>query len=108
MADIINLTLDYHNEIQLNGYQSLYKGDKGDTPVKGVDYFTQEEVEDITQSVKEDVLSSIAIPTKVSELTNDSGYLTAVPSEYATMTQVNDAISSAVADSITSALGGSY
>lgn len=43
------------------------KGDKGDdgfTPVKGVDYFTEEDIE------------SLNIPTKTSDLTNDSGYIT--------------------------------
>ena len=43
------------------------KGDKGDdgyTPVKGVDYFTQEDI------------ASLNIPTKVSDLSNDSGFIT--------------------------------
>ena len=45
------------------------KGDKGDTgspgytPQKGVDYFTQEDI------------ASLNIPTKTSDLTNDSGYI---------------------------------
>lgn len=34
------------------------------------------------------------IPTKLSELTNDSGYLSSIPSEYVTETELNDAISS--------------
>ena len=33
------------------------------------------------------------VPTKVSQLTNDKGYLTSVPSEYVTETELNDAIS---------------
>ena len=33
------------------------------------------------------------VPTKVSQLTNDKGYLTSVPSEYITETELNDAIS---------------
>ncbi len=40
------------------------KGDDGHTPVKGVDYFTEEDIE------------SLNIPTKTSDLTNDSGYIT--------------------------------
>ena len=63
------------------------KGDKGDvgekgyTPVKGVDYFT------------EDDIASLNIPTKTSDLTNDSGYITTIPSEYITETELNNAIS---------------
>lgn len=37
--------------------------------------------------------NSSDIPTKVSQLTNDSGYLTSVPSEYITETELNEAIS---------------
>ena len=33
------------------------------------------------------------VPTKVSQLANDKGYLTSVPSEYVTETELNDAIS---------------
>ena len=32
---------------------------------------------------------TVSVPTKVSELTNDSGYLTSVPSEYVTETELN-------------------
>ena len=34
-------------------------------------------------------VSSLNIPTKVSELTNDSGFLTSVPSEYVTESELN-------------------
>lgn len=40
------------------------EGDKGYTPVKGVDYFTQEDIE------------SLNIPSKTSDITNDSGFIT--------------------------------
>lgn len=40
------------------------KGEKGDTPVKGVDYFTPQDIEDLN------------IPKKTSDLTNDSDYIT--------------------------------
>lgn len=36
-----------------------------------------------------DLTNKPTIPTKVSELTNDSGYLTAIPSEYVTETALN-------------------
>lgn len=72
------------------------KGDKGDTgekgqdgtdgkdgytPVKGVDYFT------------EDDIASLNIPTKTSQLNNDSGYITTIPSEYVTETELDNVIS---------------
>jgi hypothetical protein len=38
------------------------KGDKGDTPVKGVDYFTPREIEEITQKIIGIVESRIRIP----------------------------------------------
>lgn len=63
------------------------KGDNGYTPVKGTDYWTQADKEEIKQYVKGE------IPTKISELTNDSGYLTSIPSEYVTETELNEAIS---------------
>lgn len=62
----------------------LIKGEKGDTPVKGVDYFTEEEVAEVEEQIKKDLeipdLEPYALkedlPTAVSELTNDAGYLT--------------------------------
>ena len=63
------------------------KGDNGYTPVKGKDYWTHADKEEIKQYVKEE------IPTKTSELTNDNGYLTSIPSEYVTETELNEAIS---------------
>ena len=43
------------------------KGDKGDKPIKGIDYFTQEDIDWVNSLVK--------VPTKVSELENDVPYL---------------------------------
>ena len=63
------------------------KGDKGDqgiqgeagyTPIKGTDYFTAEDI------------ASLNIPTKVSDLTNDSNYLSAIPEEYVTETELEN------------------
>jgi len=48
------------------------KGDKGDTPVKGVDYFTDEDIDEISDAAA----SKVHVPTSVSELANDAGYLT--------------------------------
>lgn len=57
------------------------KGDKGDTgekgvdgytPVKGTDYWTTSDKQEIVT----DVVNEIDIPTKTSDLTNDSGFIT--------------------------------
>lgn len=37
----------------------------------------------------ERIVGNVTVPTKVSELTNDSGYLTAVPSEYVTESELS-------------------
>lgn len=41
------------------------------TPVKGTDYYTQEEIEAIKKAIQD----GIVIPSKVSELENDSGFI---------------------------------
>lgn len=53
---------------------------------------------------------STTIPTKTSDLTNDSGYITSVPSEYVTETELNTAIAGKAntADLATVATSGSY
>lgn len=48
------------------------KGDNGYTPIKGTDYWTQADKEEIKQYVKGE------IPTKTSELTNDSNFTTSI------------------------------
>lgn len=48
------------------------KGDKGDTPVKGTDYWTTSDKQEIVSNV----LNEIDIPTKTSDLANDSGFIT--------------------------------
>lgn len=51
------------------------KGDKGEdgyTPVKGVDYFTEEDKQEFLNKIE----SKIEIPTKVSQLENDENYAT--------------------------------
>ena len=60
------------------------QGEPGHTPIKGVDYFTQEDI------------NSLNIPTKTSELENDSGFMTdyvetdpTVPSYVKSITQEN-------------------
>lgn len=48
------------------------KGAAGYTPVKGTDYWTENDKKEIKEYVKDE------IPTKTSQLTNDSGFLTEV------------------------------
>ena len=65
------------------------KGDKGEKgqdgyiPIKGTDYWTEADKDEIKEYVKDE------IPTNISELINDTGYLTSVPSEYITETELN-------------------
>lgn len=55
------------------------KGDKGDTPIKYVDYFTPEDIKEIEKQLEIPDLSDYAkkadLPQKVSELENDKNYL---------------------------------
>ena len=49
----------------------IVDGKDGESPVKGVDYFTAEDKSEIAQEIGE----LIDVPTKTSELTNDSGFV---------------------------------
>ena len=48
------------------------KGEDGYTPIKGVDYFTEADKVELAEKTAE----LIDVPTKTSQLTNDSGFLT--------------------------------
>lgn len=67
------------------------KGTDGKTPVKGTDYWTPADKNEIKEYVKDE------IPTKTSQLTNDSGFLTEIE---LTPEQLND-ITEAVVESQT-------
>lgn len=56
--------LDKGNEGTEEEFLNSLKGEKGETPVKGVDYFTEEDI------------ASLNIPSKTSNLTNDSDFTT--------------------------------
>ena len=56
--------LDEGNEGTEKEFLNSLKGEKGDTPVKGVDYFTEEDI------------ASLNIPGKTSNLINDSDFTT--------------------------------
>lgn len=60
------------------------QGNDGHTPVKGVDYFTSDDI------------ASLNIPSKTSDLNNDSGYITNSVTDltnYTTTTDMNTALS---------------
>ena len=59
------------------GFLKGDKGDKGDTPIKGQDYYTEVDKAEIKDDVKTAVLGEIHIPTDNNELTNGAGYITA-------------------------------
>ena len=79
------------------------------------DYYTKSEVEErianistggsvdlssyATKNYVDTEIDNIDIPTKVSQLENDRNYLTSIPSEYITETEMNEAISNIVLDS---------
>ena len=52
-----------------------------------------------TKTYVDTEINNIEIPTKVSELQNDKNYLTTIPSEYVTETEMNEAINNIVLDS---------
>jgi hypothetical protein len=52
-----------------------------------------------TKNYVDTEIDNIDIPTKVSQLENDRNYLTSIPSEYITETEMNEAISNIVLDS---------
>jgi hypothetical protein len=58
------------------------KGDKGDTPVKGVDYFTEEDIESLPFAKPSN------IPTKVSQLANDVKFVSSEPIATKTFTNL--------------------
>ena len=50
-------------------------GEAGYTPRRGIDYWTEQDQEQVVNEAKEEVLNQIVIPTKTSDLTNDSGFI---------------------------------
>lgn len=63
-----------------------------------VDNYNDAEVRGLIEDLSESKADTTSIPTKVSQLTNDSGFLTAVPDTYATQAYVTDAINKAQLD----------
>ena len=63
-----------------------------------VDNYNDAEVRGLIEDLSESKADATSIPTKVSQLTNDSGFLTAVPAMYATQAYVADAINKAQLD----------
>lgn len=56
-------------------------GEPGRTPVKGEDYFTDDDI------------ATLAIPRKTSEVENDSGFIAEIPDEYAKKEYVDEVVS---------------
>lgn len=50
-----NMTTNIAKEGNLKSYLSIAKGEKGDTPIKGVDYFTEEDKQEVRELTKEEV-----------------------------------------------------
>lgn len=74
-----------------------FDGQDGYTPIKGVDYFDGQDGVDgkdyvLTETDKEDIskLVEVNVPSKVSQLENDKNYITSIPSEYITETELNN------------------
>ena len=65
------------------GVKAKGEDGSGHTPVKGVDYWTEEDKAEMKEFVKNE------LPTEVSAFNNDAGYLTEVPSEYITEEELN-------------------
>ena len=63
-----------------------------------VNNYNDAEVRGLIEDLSESKADATSIPTKVSQLTNDSGFLTAVPAMYATQAYVADAINKAQLD----------
>jgi hypothetical protein len=49
---------------------AMFRGEKGDKPIKGVDYFTEEDKQQFVEEI-----AGVHIPTKTSELENDSNFI---------------------------------
>ena len=64
------------------GVKAKGEDGSGHTPVKGVDYWTEEDKAEMKEFVKNE------LPTEVSAFNNDAGYLTEVPSEYITESEL--------------------
>ena len=56
-------------------------GASGNTPVKGVDYFTPAEIEEIVNDAAADAAELVNVPTKLSELSGDSTHRTVTDAE---------------------------
>lgn len=75
------------------------KGDDGYTPIKGTDYWTENDKNEIKEYVKEE------IPTKTSELTNDSGFLTEVELTEEQLNEIADKVADAQKIEIVDSIG---
>lgn len=54
-----NIKASLSEEKNINCNTSIAKGDKGDTPIKGVDYYTEEDKQEIKEIAKEEAAKEI-------------------------------------------------
>lgn len=88
---------EYHSDNQEDTALGKWRVFKSVPDVNFDDYVTQGELEeaikdvDVTEQLKDYAKKTDIpnVPTKTSELTNDSGYLTSIPSEYVTDSELN-------------------
>jgi len=66
-------TIDNELVIEASLSNPTYKGESGKTPVKWVDYFTPEDIVEIAEQITS---LEVEVPTKLSELQNDVGFIT--------------------------------
>lgn len=77
-------------KIQVSSGNIYYQGPKGDTPVKGVDYFTPADIAEVLAQVPEVDLTPYATKTEVAAVATNAA------TNYATKTELTTAIQNAV------------
>lgn len=81
-------------KIQVSSGNIYYQGPKGDTPVKGVDYFTPADIAEVLAQVPEVDLTPYATKTEVAAVASNAA------SNYATKTEMSAAIQNATFGSL--------
>ena len=91
IEDMTNYIEEHKDELKGADGKDGINGQDGYTPIKGVDYFDGQDYV-LTETDKEDIskLVEVNIPTKVSQLENDENYLSSVPLEYVTETELSE------------------
>ena len=72
------------------------------TELNNASYITQSELNNMSYATTNDLntaISGITVPTKTSDLTNDSGFITSIPAEYITQTELESELVQYVTES---------